>query len=174
MSGSRTFSSEGGNSGGLNPSLVVGGPLLLPNSEICSLSDVGFLPVGRPGRDGPDRVLEGSGFERLAARFAQAGTKTAAAEAGVSVRTLHRRLAKRGTTAQALVRRFRRERALRLLREAAGLDEVAEAIGLSGPSAVARFFRREFGRTAGEMREELVRKGRLPHVRCMNCGSRCR
>lgn len=146
---------------------------MLPNSEICSLSDVGFLPVGRPGRDGPDRVLEGSGFERLAARLAQAGTKAAAAEAGVSVRTLHRRLAKRGTMAQALVRRFRRERALRLLGDAARLDAVAEALGFSGPSALARFCRKELGRTAGELREELVRKGRLPWVRCTKCGTKC-
>ena len=146
---------------------------MLPNSEIRSLSNIEVPSDGRIRRDGPDWVLEPSGFESLAARLALAGTKAAAAEAGVSVRTLYRTLAKRGTTAQALVRRFRRERALRLLGEAAGLDDVAEAIGFSGPSAVARFFRREFGRTAGTLREELVRKVRPPWERCTRCGTRC-
>ena len=141
---------------------------MLPKSAIRSQPSGEMLSDGRIRRVGPDRVLEASGFESLAARLALAGTKAAAAEAGVSVRTLHRTLAKRGTTVQTLVRRFRRERVLRLLGDVFRLDKVAEAVGLSGPSALARYCRKEFGRTAGELRKELVLMGWHSHLRCRN------
>jgi len=143
------------------------------NFEICSPLDIEPSRAEWRGPAGPWSAFEAPGLERLVVRVVLEGTKGAATEAGVSVRTLHRQLAKRGTTVRALVRRFRRERALRLLGEGSGLDEIAEALGFSGPSALARFCRRAFGRTAGELREELVRRGRLPHVRCTKCGTKC-
>lgn len=111
--------------------------------------------------------------DELAARLLGSGTNGMAAHLGLSVRTLHRRLAEGGVTARSLVRRLRREHALRLLASGAGLAAAAAAIGLSGPDSFSRFCRREFGRTAGALRAELTRGEGPPRIRGEKRGTRC-
>jgi AraC-like DNA-binding protein len=90
------------------------------------------------------------------------GARAVAAAEGLATRTLLRRLAASGTSARSLVQRLRREKALRLLATPMSLEEVAQALALSGPISLARFCRREFGTTAGRLRAELVQQGTPP------------
>lgn len=89
------------------------------------------------------------------------GDPTAAAAAArlhMSVRTLRRRLAERGTTHTRLLAEVRREVAERLLaRPELDLGEITWRLGFSEPSAFHRAFRRWTGTTPGERRRELSR-----------------
>lgn len=70
----------------------------------------------------------------------------------LSTRTLKRRLAEEGTTFRALLEQARRERAMVLLREDLGLDEIAARLGYSDAANFSRAFRRWTGTTPGAWR----------------------
>jgi len=75
---------------------------------------------------------------------------------GISLRTLDRRLRRRGATIRELRQRYRREQALELLRTGLGTGHVARLLRFSGPDSFARFCRREFGATARQLRDFLA------------------
>jgi AraC-like DNA-binding protein len=81
-----------------------------------------------------------------------------ARELGVSARTLKRKLAEEASSYSALLDEHRRLRALELLRSDRSLDEIAERLGYSDATNVARAFRRWTGRTPSELRAELRAK----------------
>ena len=122
------------------------------------------------GRSGD---LTDENLDVLAERLLVHGANAVAAVEGLATRTLLRRLAASGTSARSLVQRLRRERALRLLATPMSLEEIAQALALSGPISLARFCRREFGTTAGRLRAALVRQGAPPRVGCLRCGTQC-
>jgi AraC-like DNA-binding protein len=75
---------------------------------------------------------------------------------GVSVRTLQRRLREEGTTYGAVLEAFRREMAVRLLRDRRiAVCEVAYLLGYSEPSTLRRAFRTWHGVTPAEFRRSL-------------------
>lgn len=77
----------------------------------------------------------------------------AAAALGMSPRTLKRRLMEAGATFSELVEKARCERALLLLRSrASAIDDIADRLGYSTVSNLARAFRRWTGLTIGEYR----------------------
>ncbi|WOB09770.1 AraC family transcriptional regulator [Piscinibacter gummiphilus] len=90
----------------------------------------------------------------LAERLPLAATADGAAEAlGVSVRTLHRRLAEEGATFQRIKDEFRRERALHLLtKEATPISHISEQLGFDSVAAFHRAFRGWTGDTPGAFR----------------------
>ena len=90
----------------------------------------------------------------LAERLPQAATADGAAGAlGVSVRTLHRRLAEEGATFQRIKDEFRRERALHLLtKEGTPISHVSEQLGFDSVAAFHRAFRGWTGDTPGAFR----------------------
>ena len=70
----------------------------------------------------------------------------------LSTRTLKRRLAEEGTTFSALLEQVRRDRALVLLRDELGLDEIAARLGYSDAANFSRAFRRWTGTSPGTWR----------------------
>lgn len=90
----------------------------------------------------------------LAERLPLAATADGAAEAlGVSVRTLHRRLAEEGATFQRIKDEFRRERALHLLtKDGAPISHISEQLGFDSVAAFHRAFRGWTGDTPGAFR----------------------
>lgn len=78
---------------------------------------------------------------------------------GLSPRTLQRRLRDEGTSHRQILDRVRHERALRLLRrDELTVDQIADHLGFSEPSAFHRAFRRWTGRTPTDQR----RRGTSP------------
>lgn len=73
---------------------------------------------------------------------------------GVDRRTIHRRLLAEGETFSSLLRAVRREFALRQFTDAdRTVAEVAELLGFSGSSALAHWFRAEFGCSVSDWRQ---------------------
>jgi AraC-like DNA-binding protein len=81
--------------------------------------------------------------------------ETIARELGLSTRTLKRKLAEEGVSYSSLLDEHRRLRGLELLRSELSLDEIAERLGYSDATNVARAFRRWTGKTPSELRAEL-------------------
>lgn len=82
-----------------------------------------------------------------------AGETTIAADLGLPLRTLQRRLAGEGRPYRRLLQEARLEIAQRLMLHAeAPLAEVAAAIGFAEPAIFTRFFRRATGQTPGDWR----------------------
>jgi AraC-like DNA-binding protein len=75
-----------------------------------------------------------------------------ASELHVSVRTLQRRLGEEGTRFRDVLDAVRRDVALALLADGAGLEAVARAVGFSGPRALIRATRRWTGLTPDALR----------------------
>ncbi len=75
-------------------------------------------------------------------------------EAGMSRRNLDRRLHEMtGQTAAEILRRFRMERAVQLLRANAGsVSDVAYAVGFNSPAHFSKAFRDRFGRAPSDLR----------------------
>ncbi len=87
-----------------------------------------------------------------------AGLDEVAAELHVSPRTLHRRLAARGTTFRALCEDTRRHLAEDYLRdERLQLAEIAQLLGFSEQSAFTHAYRRWTGLSPGRFRRRLAR-----------------
>ncbi len=124
----------------------------------------------KSGRSGELTVED---LDSLAERLLALGARAVAAAEGLATRTLLRRIAASGMSARSLVLRVRRERLLRLLATSMPYAEVARAIGLSGPISLARFCRREFGTTAGRLREDLLRQAPLSRIGRVRCGIKC-
>jgi AraC-like DNA-binding protein len=70
---------------------------------------------------------------------------TVAARLGLDQRTLHRRLAREGTSYSALVDQHRRDLARQQLADDRPLKQVASALGFEAPSVLSRWFRARFG-----------------------------
>jgi AraC-like DNA-binding protein len=73
---------------------------------------------------------------------------------GCNRRTMHRRLAGCGTTFSRVLDNERAEIAVRLIGEARPLADIAEMIGFSAQSAMARWFRGRFGCSISEWRAD--------------------
>ena len=85
------------------------------------------------------------------------GPKALAKRRGVSVRTLRRRFLDFGTTLGGFLRARRAALAVQLLAQPGALvRDAARRLGFSSDAAFIRFFKREFGRTPGELRDELA------------------
>lgn len=76
----------------------------------------------------------------------------AADDLGMSLRSLHRLLAREGIDYSQLADRHRQERAQRMLRQGAGTQAVAEAVGFSDSRCFRRAFRRWTGMAPSEYR----------------------
>jgi AraC-like DNA-binding protein len=87
---------------------------------------------------------------RLTLRDGGASAQTVARALGVSVRTLHRRLAESGRTWQHVVDDFRAHEAERLLTLERDISTVAFELGFQNTSAFARAFRRWKGTSPSE------------------------
>jgi AraC-like DNA-binding protein len=81
-----------------------------------------------------------------------------ARELAMSTRTLKRKLAEERASYSSLLDEHRRLRGLELLRSERSLDEIAERLGYSDATNVARAFRRWTGKTPRELRAELPPK----------------
>jgi AraC-like DNA-binding protein len=77
----------------------------------------------------------------------------AAHDLGMSLRSLHRLLAREGIDYSQIADRHRQERAQRMLRQGAGTQAVAEAVGFSDSRCFRRAFRRWTGLAPSEYRE---------------------
>lgn len=76
---------------------------------------------------------------------------------GMDRRTLHRHLKADAMTFTSLTQAVRRELALRQIRDSdRPLVELAELLGFSGPSALAFWFRRQFGCTVSQWRAQAA------------------
>lgn len=90
----------------------------------------------------------------------QASLETAAAEFGLTARTLMRRLAREGTTFQEVKDGLRRDLALRgLLEGGLTVEEVSQDLGFSSPANFHRAFRRWTGTTPGQVRRRSLEHG---------------
>lgn len=112
-------------------------------------------------------------LDDVAAQLLATGARAVAAEQGLAFRTFQRRMSECGTTPRTLVQRLRRERALHLLATAMPLADVARALVFSGTISLARFCRREFEATAGQLRGYLIRRETTSRIRCTRCGTKC-
>lgn len=90
----------------------------------------------------------------LAERLPLPATAESAAEAmGISVRTLHRRLADEGTSFQRVKDEFRRDRAVQLLTKSqAPINRISEQLGFDSAASFHRAFRGWTGDTPGAFR----------------------
>lgn len=92
--------------------------------------------------------------------------KSTAARLGLSPRTLQRRLRREHTSHREILDRVRRERALRLLRrDELSVEQIAEQLGFSEPSAFHRAFRRWTGRTPADRRPGSSASSEPPETR---------
>lgn len=89
----------------------------------------------------------------------KAGSDQMAASLNMSLRTLQRRLAREGTSFEALLDDFRREEAARLLRDRKRpISEVARHLGYLEPASFTRAFRRWFRMSPSVWRQEQQSK----------------
>ncbi|WP_213309161.1 AraC family transcriptional regulator [Paraburkholderia sacchari] len=85
-----------------------------------------------------------------------------AGKLGMSLRTLHRRLAAAGVTYKSIVDEVRQKLAFRYLRQTTmTIEQIAEQTGFSDASNFRRAFKRWTGRTPGELRRLPEKKGLL-------------
>lgn len=97
------------------------------------------------------------------------GSKALAKRRGVSVRTLRRQFLAFGTTLSGFIRARRAALAVQVLKRPGALvRDAAKRLGFSSDTAFVRFVKREFGRTPGDLRDELS----LPEEREQERGSR--
>lgn len=85
--------------------------------------------------------MRGRVLARLRSRRPAGDVETMAALLHVSPRTLQRKLGAERTTFRDVVEAARRDLTIELLDGDAPLEQVARAVGLSGPSALVRAFR---------------------------------
>lgn len=83
----------------------------------------------------------------------------AAQHLGIDRRTIHRRLAKEGTTFSVIVEDVRRELVGRYLDDRRSLAEIASLLGFSAGSGFSHWYRRQYHATPSSRRSE--RKGRV-------------
>jgi AraC-like DNA-binding protein len=95
---------------------------------------------------------------RLRSRRGDCSVESIAAAMHVSPRTLQRRLESDGASFSGVLEQAQQERCMELLDSPATLEEIGEAIGLSGSRALSRAFKRWTGRTPSEHRR-LGRSG---------------
>jgi AraC-like DNA-binding protein len=91
-----------------------------------------------------DSEIEAAVRSRLRLSLADGGedSRTVAEALGISVRTLHRRVAEAGTSFAAILDAFRAEEAERLLRAGADVTSVGAQLGYRETSSFTRAFRR--------------------------------
>jgi AraC-like DNA-binding protein len=83
----------------------------------------------------------------------QCGVERVAQLLRVDRRTIHRRLLQEGQTYGEIVDRVRRELATRYLADRQrSLAQIASLLGFSAPSGFSRWYRKQFGRTASDVR----------------------
>lgn len=99
--------------------------------------------------------VRGRVLARLRARRPVSDVETMAALMHVSPRTLQRKLGAERTSFRDVVEEARRDLTIELLDGDAPLEQVARAVGLSGPSALVRAFRRWTGKSPSEHRALL-------------------
>jgi len=98
--------------------------------------------------------------EKLLLLLTVQGVPAAAKHLGVSERTVHRAAAAAGTNVRALVARFQRKVAERLLGKGRSIEEVAAALGYAYVTSLNRFISKEYGIPPSVLRRRLV--GALP------------
>ncbi|MBS0344235.1 MAG: helix-turn-helix transcriptional regulator, partial [Proteobacteria bacterium] len=109
------------------------------------------------GRGVQDHRLRAGVMQHLFGRHGELKTLAdAAQELGVSLRSLHRLLAREGIDYSQLADRHRQELAERLLRRGVGTQAVAEALGYSDSRCFRRAFRRWTGVAPSEYREKVT------------------
>jgi AraC-like DNA-binding protein len=118
----------------------------------------------RPQRPPPEwSTLAGEGGFMISVRIviaailgeAEVNMEQVAAAAGMSTRTLQRRLAADGVTFSVLVGQVRKDEAIRALRvDGASLAEIAERLGYANQSTLTRAVRRWTGLTPTQLRRE--------------------
>jgi AraC-like DNA-binding protein len=90
--------------------------------------------------------------------IADASAETLAAELGLGVRTLHRRLRAEGRSYRQVLEDFRMQRCLSQLASASvSAKRLAFSLGFSSPASFHRAFRRWTGQTVSEYRRALHR-----------------
>ena len=117
------------------------------------------MAVGRSGVEWSESVV---------ARLLAGGCKGLARHSGVSVRTLRRRFRESGSTLREITLAKRAAVVLNLMQAGLPLTRIAGRVGLSGPPALARFVRREFGTTPSGLAAQLRRQsteGTCPDAR---------
>ncbi|HZZ91301.1 MAG TPA: AraC family transcriptional regulator [Usitatibacter sp.] len=83
-----------------------------------------------------------------------------AGQLGVDRRTLHRRLAREGTSFSAIVEELRREYVMRYMQESnRSLTEISTMLGFGAQSAFSRWYRRQFKRSASSVRRTETERG---------------
>ena len=138
------------------------------NGIVCAAKDLAArLPTHESGmspyaRRFLDQALSSSrgntidSARQLIAALLPGGRCTAeqvAEHLGVDRRTLHRHLQADGQSFSSLLASIRREFAIRQIRDSdRSLAELAELLGFSGPSALAFWFRQQFGSTVSQWR----------------------
>ena len=95
--------------------------------------------------------------ETAVADLLAGGSKGLARRSGVSVRTLRRRLRRGDVTLRELMLAKRASVVLNLMQHGVPLSGIAGRVGLSGPPALGRFVRREFGMTPANLAAQLRR-----------------
>jgi AraC-like DNA-binding protein len=112
--------------------------------------------TGAPTR--PDRTESYGSMSRRAVRDAlhrgEYSAEQIAAQLGVPLRTLQRKLAEEGTQLKSIVEDVRRVRAQRLLATGMSVGEVAILLGYAGAPPFARAFKRWYGTTPASWRDE--------------------
>jgi AraC-like DNA-binding protein len=89
------------------------------------------------------------------------GAKALAKKRGVSLRTLRRRFRSRGITLSGFVQTRRAALTVNLLQQPGALvRDTAKKLGFSSDVAFIRFVKREFGKTPGDLRDELSPSGK--------------
>ena len=137
------------------PLAVLGYPLPEPNPEVCqAMARLAEQQLQLFSRD--DSLLEQ--VRRLLATRIGRGAVTQeelAAELGVHVRTLQRRLGEQGLTYSQLVDDVRQKLAASYIRDPSlSLGEVAFLLGFSEQSNFQKSFKRWFGETPGRYRRQ--------------------
>ena len=94
--------------------------------------------------------------EKLLLLLTVQGVPAAAKHLGVSERTVHRAAAAAGTNVRALVARFQRKVAERLLGKGRSIEEVAAALGYAYVTSLNRFISKEYGIPPSVLRRRLT------------------
>lgn len=147
---------ELGEAPGLPPAAVSQLEQALAAASAVALTGVSDDP------DGHGRALRASIDRHVRANLGDPNISvtSVAARFGISPRSLHKLYADGENTFAATVRRSRLHRAAELLRDpavAVGIADIAARVGMRDAASFSRAFRREFGRSPRELRDEALR-----------------